>query len=354
MKCQEVMELMQRHVDGDLNAEETSLMLDHVGHCPDCAAMLKRLLHLSRGLEQLPRVAPPYSLVDAILPELGNWEAAGAETAEATPALAPALAPAVAPRERRASRSRREWIGRLSGVAAVAAVVGLLLVGGLNLFPLGVGSSQKDAAPEASPEKATTFSASADPQQGLSPRADLNGTSPVAPKSTVPVHPVPTPKSEPKPSGFGASGGGSKSLAPSPHPSPTPAETPVPTSEPDQGAGTPRATDSIRDKGGAVNPSDPAAPTPTTPPTMGIRRQTAEQAVSPDGQWKAVVADGKLQLIRVNDGSVVYESASDGGTRSGLTWKDDSTAVTYTYTDADGNSSNMSFSVSEMKEQTAP
>jgi anti-sigma factor RsiW len=126
MNCPEVMELMQRHVDGDLNAEETSHMLDHVGHCPDCAAMLQRLLHLSRGLEQLPRVVPPYSLVDAILPQLGNGEAAGAETADDTVVLAPS--------ERRAARSRREWMGRLSGVAAVAIVVGLLLVGGPSLF----------------------------------------------------------------------------------------------------------------------------------------------------------------------------------------------------------------------------
>ena len=85
MNCQEGMELMQRYVDRDLNEEETSRLLEHVGQCPECAAMFQRLVRLSRGLEQLPRVAPPYSLVDAILPQL--------DKIQPEPAAAPASAP---------------------------------------------------------------------------------------------------------------------------------------------------------------------------------------------------------------------------------------------------------------------
>lgn len=72
MNCQEVMELMQRQLDGDLNSQEENELHAHLSNCLDCAQMFERLQRLSDELTQLPKVVPPYSLVDAILPQLAE------------------------------------------------------------------------------------------------------------------------------------------------------------------------------------------------------------------------------------------------------------------------------------------
>ncbi|MGO4274962.1 anti-sigma factor, partial [Paenibacillus sp. TAF58] len=72
MNCQEVMEFMQRQLDGDLDAKEEDELHAHLMHCLDCAQMFERLQRLSDELTQLPKVVPPYSLVDAIMPQLAD------------------------------------------------------------------------------------------------------------------------------------------------------------------------------------------------------------------------------------------------------------------------------------------
>lgn len=72
MNCQEVMEFMQRQLDGDLDAREEDELHAHLMHCLDCAQMFERLQRLSDELTQLPKVIPPYSLVDAIMPQLAD------------------------------------------------------------------------------------------------------------------------------------------------------------------------------------------------------------------------------------------------------------------------------------------
>lgn len=70
MKCQEVMLYMQRQLDGDLAPKEEDELHAHLMHCLDCAQMFERLQALSNELSQLPKVTPPFSLVDAIMPQL--------------------------------------------------------------------------------------------------------------------------------------------------------------------------------------------------------------------------------------------------------------------------------------------
>ncbi|NDI33764.1 anti-sigma factor family protein [Chengkuizengella sediminis] len=70
MKCQEVIQLMQRDLDGDLNKEEHQQMIDHISDCHSCTEMFERLKNVSIELEQLPQVTPPVSIVDQILPQL--------------------------------------------------------------------------------------------------------------------------------------------------------------------------------------------------------------------------------------------------------------------------------------------
>ncbi|MCD1258478.1 zf-HC2 domain-containing protein [Paenibacillus athensensis] len=70
MNCPEVMELMQRHLDEDLDQKEETELAAHLQGCLDCRLMLERLQELSDELAQLPKVMPPFSLVDSILPQL--------------------------------------------------------------------------------------------------------------------------------------------------------------------------------------------------------------------------------------------------------------------------------------------
>ncbi|WP_314584652.1 zf-HC2 domain-containing protein [Paenibacillus terrigena] len=70
MNCPEVMELMNRYLDADLNELESAHLMEHLKQCSDCSEMFERLRHLSAELENMPKVMPKYSLVDAIMPQL--------------------------------------------------------------------------------------------------------------------------------------------------------------------------------------------------------------------------------------------------------------------------------------------
>ncbi len=70
MKCEEVMELMQRDIDYDLSPLEKNILDEHIVQCSECKSLFDRLKSLSNNLESLPKIAPPYSIVDSILPNL--------------------------------------------------------------------------------------------------------------------------------------------------------------------------------------------------------------------------------------------------------------------------------------------
>lgn len=70
MNCQEVTLLMQRDLDHDLDGQGKNELERHLASCKECAEMYDRLKRLAFNLENLPKVEPKYSLVDAILPQL--------------------------------------------------------------------------------------------------------------------------------------------------------------------------------------------------------------------------------------------------------------------------------------------
>ncbi|HJV44594.1 MAG TPA: zf-HC2 domain-containing protein [Bacillota bacterium] len=72
MRCVEVMELMQRNLDGDLTKEEFHQLENHLFTCNECRELNDRFRQLSLDLETLPEVELPFSLVDAILPRMNN------------------------------------------------------------------------------------------------------------------------------------------------------------------------------------------------------------------------------------------------------------------------------------------
>lgn len=75
MRCSEVIELIQRHLDQDLSNEENRKMTEHIQGCTACQDTYERMQHLSNELVNLPKVTPPFNLVDAILPKLDEMDA---------------------------------------------------------------------------------------------------------------------------------------------------------------------------------------------------------------------------------------------------------------------------------------
>lgn len=141
MMCQEVIELMQRYLDRDLDETEYSQMLGHLQQCPDCTELFERLVNLSHELESLPKVTPPFSLVDAIMPKLEQLEAGGqvpgaawsAQIGEEGAARETEKQAALPPREQLKSGNKRknvkEWFSFpiFGGVVAAGLVFGFFL-----------------------------------------------------------------------------------------------------------------------------------------------------------------------------------------------------------------------------------
>jgi hypothetical protein len=76
MNCEEVIELMQRELDGDLSQVEQKKLFQHLPLCQDCQTLFGNLSALSLQLEALPKVQPKYSIVDSILPMLDHIDQA--------------------------------------------------------------------------------------------------------------------------------------------------------------------------------------------------------------------------------------------------------------------------------------
>lgn len=70
MNCYEMTELLQRRIDQQLSETELKICDNHLQQCPDCEAKLEALERISEQLNNLPKVTPRFSLVDAIMPEL--------------------------------------------------------------------------------------------------------------------------------------------------------------------------------------------------------------------------------------------------------------------------------------------
>ncbi|WP_372632401.1 anti-sigma factor [Cohnella sp.] len=297
MKCQEVMELMQRYIDGDLDQQETSLMMEHADRCSDCAAMLARLRKLSSELEQLPRVVPKFSIVDSILPELERLHAAGTVVGAGEAAGDSAVA-SPSPSQVRSNRPARQLFRKISGVVAAGVVVGLLLFTNPGEW-LQRGGSSNDAAmpsPASAPmakQEASLFSASG-AEEGLQlqdQRGDvLRNKSDTADSGEADI-----------PEGSA----GAKSILP------------------DEGEATLHPTLT----GGGEDPAVSGLSIP------------AETADSPNDKWRAVAVEGNgtLQIYGIENNELVYGTEPKDGRIGLLVWSADSAVLNFTVTDAGGN-----------------
>src|SRR5690606_18284047 len=102
----------------------------HLKSCSECSDMMERLTSIDRDLANLPKGEPPFSLVDSILPMLEQIDTtAAAKTIPEHP--------------------RRPWYARsrlvqFGGMAAAAAVLGILIVNGLPASFGGSSSSSQE------------------------------------------------------------------------------------------------------------------------------------------------------------------------------------------------------------------
>jgi len=141
MSCPEVTELMQRYLDHDLSEMEQQTMVTHFGRCPECAAMFERLQQVSEGLEALPDVRPPRSIVDSILPLLNEIQPEKADR--------PMPMPVSGGKTAGSRKDRRRFVSRLvyGGTAAAVLVLCVFLFQSMNH---GTSSVAKNASMDAS------------------------------------------------------------------------------------------------------------------------------------------------------------------------------------------------------------
>ncbi|QYR20170.1 zf-HC2 domain-containing protein [Paenibacillus sp. sptzw28] len=332
MNCQEVMEYMQRQLDGDLDERETEILTTHTRHCQDCASMFERLKLLSAGLDNLPKVTPSYSLVDAIMPRLTELQAAKAADHSLMPinseehtALPVRRADPGAAAARRRDRFSLRVIG---GVVAAGVVFGMFLLAEpfsfLNKSGIMNDSAQMTADTAAESAGATRFSAS----EANAQKSDEVSTS-SADKN-------------------GATNGADKDKAYVLKNSSTQDQNGEAEAKKSADAKTPSATESNdgSDKGISTETySDPSTgssggsnqPTITSGTSAGKRSYVAAvptqgeaaESVSPDGRYKAAVVDSMLQIYTVADNVKIFEGGKRSSGITALHWSEDSKTLSY-------------------------
>ena len=369
MNCQEVMEYMQRELDGDLGELESAKLREHIRQCADCAAMYERLKRLSAELENLPKVTPPFSLVDAILPKLEEIDraaaaasreagAAGSRPGDAEMPEKTGSAPA-APR-RRISRFNLRVLG---GVVAAGIVAGIFLVtydrdrlpdaltG--SAFESASSGSSSSAASSGSSEPMLMFGKADQPlevadvhDQSGSPLAssafgggaeDPDASAPAAPDSGSVRKDLTDPSGN---SGMLAGSG---------------AETTSGTgrdaksgSEAGSGSGSgddvgrissPDVLPGKPDEPGAAGPEEPAGW--LSEGMLGVAgfleqpEASYVESVSPDGSYTAVFADSRV-IIYDRDGNTRFEGGEREGSIAAFGWTDDGTFFRYELRRDDG------------------
>jgi len=146
-------EQLSRLIDGDLALAERGAVLDHIGHCPACAAEQARLVEVSAALRGVPAAQWSDEQTSAILARLASdaapparsssrpVQAAGTLLAAVTLAVVVAFVVAVpvGPLVAGALWQAFAWIppiGTTSALAAGAALVAISVLAPLLAYPL--------------------------------------------------------------------------------------------------------------------------------------------------------------------------------------------------------------------------
>lgn len=341
MKCQEVMELMQRHLDDDLDSDEIEVLYNHTRQCPDCAAMFERLKLLSQELTSLPKVVPSYSLVDAILPELERIDRLAGRTAEDSDPTAAAKAAGhggtVQPDSRMSRRAgRKRWPSwrALGGVIAAGIVTGLFIA----TYPPGM-SKDKANSDMYTADGAVSMNMESDVAQKMKivPGEAAGGDAPVAGDAAVGTESY-------------VNGGNSGKQA-EPEGSQSSGYVPL-SSESASGGSAPRQEEAeersgaeswrLEDQYGEesfVEPTDGPAKAATEQPPGFLETEpdangftvnnTALGTPSPDGLYLASADQHSIRVVALDTGETMLETARKNGKHTNIVWAEDSSSLTY-------------------------
>ncbi|CAI6016519.1 anti-sigma factor family protein [Cohnella sp. JJ-181] len=385
MNREEGMELVQRSIDGDLNEEESSRLQLYLQNYPECAALLDRLTRLSEELTQLPHVAPRYSLVDAILPQLELIVpepapgAAVADETEETP---------YATRTRRVA-DRKSVYRRVAAVVAAGVVAGvLLIVQPFSLLPDSdqqKSASQLESVSESAPGAATADmmrkSVATEPSDGgdaqngdnASLAQDAPGESSDASGSAAGGGSDPdTSVSFGAPLSSDGSGAAVTPTAKIEEQAPAPGSNVAPEANGDERKGfAPPAAASAGnvDKSGgtdgnagdsvagdSVASSEGQGPAATDAPSIADLPDMSFSVAmpsweSPDGALTALANRGGVRIVKTDGLATVFESDEREGTISDVTWGQDGQDLYYTWTDASGKSTDLWWNAEQNREQ---
>ncbi|AGA58523.1 hypothetical protein Theco_2415 [Thermobacillus composti KWC4] len=317
MNCQEVMEYMQRELDGDLGEFESAKAREHIRQCAECAAMFERLKRLSAELESLPKVTPPISLVDAILPkldEIDRVKAAASADAGAAELAGSAGSPArTAPRR----RNNRFSLRILSGVVAAGVVAGIFFA---TYDPDRLSDSfsgdraAKESASSGSSEPMLMMDAAAD-----SP--DAQDGSDVSMKKSFHLTEVRDQSGQAIESSPGSAGRSGDSAT----------DADAGSGEGDVRMAPPVVLQGVN--GGIESPEDDVQ--------MGVAGFVEEPAfgpvesVSPDGSYIAVFSESRV-IIYDRDGNTRFESEERQGSIAAMGWSEDGAFFRYEIRREDG------------------
>ncbi|MEC0166829.1 anti-sigma factor family protein [Paenibacillus graminis] len=367
MKCAEVMEWMHRYLDHDLSQEEMIEMFRHIDNCPSCADVYDRLSTLSRQLEQLPDVKPPFSLVDSIMPRLDELDRGVQE-----PVMTSTDESNVVPLSRKSSHGKPpkgSSMAARTGIGAVAAAI-ILLIAIFNMpesMPAAdvdqalnqsadTGSSLQKSIVSTEPSQEAGQEGSADSADGAAGTTGQDNTGQDNMFSA---------------SGNNPSGGAEERVAPSKAPvqdapAVAPSTTKKPdtmkrqTEKPDKAAATPAARenannsspdtsgdtsaqDSAPKKGkmeaGDTNSSNDIQPSPSELGIMNMMPAmvAASPSTSPDGRFDAELAGQQLVIYSIpagasrDDRTALTSLPLEGEWVSGE-WSEDSREFTYVTT----------------------
>lgn len=384
MNREEGMELVQRSIDGDLNEEETSRLQMYLTNYPECAAFLEKLTRLSEELTQLPHVAPRYSLVDAILPQLEQL------TPEPAPRDVESLqSPAALEARSRRTAGRNTAYRRIGAVVAAGVVAAVLIVA--QPFSLLPKSDQdkavkfSEALPEAQPAGEGSASsmlrsqnemmdqsggAEASAGDGAVPTDSRIADKGMAP-SSAPSDGDPASGDDaaaaPAAGASSSSGGGAQAQASPPSAvsknvtgassasseasasNNNEASTP-----PLQGFAPSVSGAGDQAKAGASSPSVTDTPESTSEPrvTFSSSEPVDMSWASPDGSLTAQAEGGVMRIVQTDGGRILFESESRKGDISNVTWGQDGQELYYTWTDPDGKSTDLWWDAGHNVEQT--
>lgn len=152
---QEVMELIQRSLDHDLSDEEYEKLMELLRNDPESMALYERMKQLSQNLDNLPKVTPPYSIVDSILPQLSQLEGQTHERSM--------------PQRTHRANKRPRLLWGLSSIVAAAVVFGIIIMNGGYFQSTSEQASLMEASESSgsSSMSAGTFMAEADDGAGI-------------------------------------------------------------------------------------------------------------------------------------------------------------------------------------------